>query len=270
MGAINIGPFAFPVGVLLLSGATIVALILGRWLGRERGAVIEAHLWKILIAGVLGARIAFVARYWDKYRSAPLGIIDIRDGGFLAVAGLAAALAVAAWLAWRERAGRKPLLLSAAAGLLVWVAGMAASLLFYAGAPSLPDTTLTGLDGKPVQLKSLAGKPIVLNLWATWCPPCRREMPALRDAQIAYPDITFVFVNQGETAAAVRTYLAKEKLALDNLLLDPDRQVARQAGSQALPTTLFFDADGKLVGRRVGELSPATLAQRIEGLRSSR
>lgn len=270
MGSIVIGPFAFPVGALLLIGAAFVALILGRRLGRERGAVIEAHLWKVLVAGALGARLAFVVRYWDKYKDAPLDIIDIRDGGFFAIAGLVAALAMVAWLALRDHAGRKPLLLSSAAGLLVWGGGMAASLLFYTGMPGLPDVTLMRLDGSRVQMKSFAGKPVVLNLWATWCPPCRREMPALRDAQRNNPDIVFVFANQGESAAAVRDYLDRERLSLDNMLLDMDRQTARETGSPALPTTLFFDAGGRLVDRRIGELSAATLAQRLESLRGSR
>ena len=270
MGSITIGPFAFPVGALLLFGASFIALIIGRRLGRERGAAIEMHLWKILIAGVLGARLAFVGRYWEKYKDTPLGIIDIRDGGFFAIAGLIAALAMAAWLAMRERAGRKPLLLAALAGLLVWIGGMAASLLFYTGTPDLPELTLTRLDGSRIEMKSFAGKPVVLNLWATWCPPCRREMSALRDAQINNPDIVFVFANQGEAAATVRGYLDRERLSIDNILLDMDRQTARETGSPALPTTLFFDADGRLVNRRIGELSAATLAQRMESLRGSR
>lgn len=268
MGTINLGPFAFPVGALLLIGAALVALTMANRMGRSRGINLETHVWKVLIAGLLVARITFVALYWNKYVTAPLSIIDIRDGGFQIVAGFIAAAAMAAWSVWRERSGRRPLLFSIAAGALIWAAGTGASMYFYTGTSEVPDVTLTQLDGSPVQLKSLAGKPLVLNMWATWCPPCRREMPALRDAQIRYPDVVFVFANQGESAASVTRYLKSSDLVLENVMLDPKRQVAQQTGSMALPTTLFFDANGKFVGRRVGELSAATLAQRIESLQA--
>ncbi|HZW13154.1 MAG TPA: TlpA disulfide reductase family protein, partial [Noviherbaspirillum sp.] len=130
-----------------------------------------------------------------------------------------------------------------------------------------PDVTLTRLDGGSVRLASFAGKLMVVNMWATWCPPCRREMPVLRDAQRRHPDIVFVFADQGESAETVRRYLESSQLKLDNVLLDPSRQLAFQTGSQGLPTTMFFDEKGKLVDRRVGGLSEASLAQRLESLR---
>jgi thiol-disulfide isomerase/thioredoxin len=126
---------------------------------------------------------------------------------------------------------------------------------------------LARLDGGTVQLHSFVGKPMVVNLWASWRPPCRHEMPVLRDAQAQYRDIVFIFANQGENADAVRQYLKTEQLALDNVLLDFKLQVGRQTASMGLPTTLFFNEQGILVERRIGELSAATLAQRIESLR---
>jgi thioredoxin-like negative regulator of GroEL len=76
-----------------------------------------------------------------------------------------------------------------------------------------------------------------------------------------------VFVNQGEPADVVRRYLSDEDLALANVLLDGEGRLAKAIGVPGLPTTLFFDASGRLVDQRVGELSKATLAQRLEALR---
>jgi thiol-disulfide isomerase/thioredoxin len=120
-----------------------------------------------------------------------------------------------------------------------------------------------------VQLASLAGKPVVINLWTSWCPPCRREMPVLRQAQISYPEIIFIFANQGETAATVRKYMASEHIALENVLLDTNGQIGSLTSSGALPTTLFYHAQGMLVERRLGELSAATLADRLKSLRNA-
>lgn len=267
MSAINIGPFAFPFGVVLLFVASGVGLAIAKWSARKQRVDVEPQLWLVLLAGVLGARIAFVAMYWSGYRAAPWSIVDIRDGGFLASAGIAAAIAMAAWCAWRTREGRKPLAYSVITGMLIWTVGTVASLLVYTGKAEVPDITLTRLDGSPVQLTAFAGKPIVVNLWATWCPPCRREMPVLRDAQLRHPEIVFVFADQGESAAMVSSYLESAQLKLDNVLLDPGRQLASQTGSRGLPTTLFFNEKGQLVDRRVGGLSAASLAQRLENLR---
>ena len=82
-------------------------------------------------------------------------------------------------------------------------------------------------------LRSLAGRPLVVNLWATWCPPCRREMPAMQAAQEANPDIGFVFVNQGESSVIVRRFLATQQLRLQNVVIDPSGQLAARTGAAA-------------------------------------
>src|SRR3546814_14561413 len=67
-------------------------------------------------------------------------------------------------------------------------------------------------------------RPMVLNLWATWCPPCRREMPVLEQAQGRYPGVVFVLVNQGEDRGTIHRYLDRAGLDLDHVLLDPHSQ----------------------------------------------
>ena len=126
------------------------------------------------------------------------------------------------------------------------------------------------MDGTTVPLHSFSGRPLVINLWATWCPPCRREMPALMRAQQDNPDVEFVFVNQGESAETVRRFLAAEGLKIRNIVIDPARQLSDRTGSPGYPTTLFYDAAGKLRLRHVGELSQATVTEKIEALTGPR
>lgn len=264
MDAINIGPLSFPILLLATFGAVMASTFVGRRVARARAVDVEPTLWFVILFALLVARAAFVARFADLYLAAPLGILDIRDGGFSAPAGIAATLAAAAWLSWRRADMRKPLLAAIAAGSVVLLLGAALALAPRGQPAPVPALALSGLDGRTVQLASLAGKPVVINLWASWCPPCRREMPVLRQAQLSHPEITFVFANQGETADAVRKYLAAEHIALENVLLDSRAQLGSLTGSRALPTTLFYDAKGTLVERRLGELSTATLAARLE------
>lgn len=267
MGTINLGPFAISLWLVLLTIAMFSSLAVGRWTALAWKVDIEPILWTLLIAAVIGARIVFVARYFDGYKVAPWGIVDIRDGGFSKSAGIVLLIAFATWFAWRRKEARKPLILAVSTGIVIWYLGMAALTGRDTGQVRLPQVELARLDGGTFQLQSLAGKPVVVNLWASWCPPCRHEMPVLRDAQAQYRDIVFIFANQGENADAVRQYLQSEQLSLDNVLLDFKLEVGRQTASMALPTTLFFNEQGILVERRIGELSAATLAQRIESLR---
>jgi len=270
MNMINLGPFALPVAPLVLLAATFVATIVARRSDGTLAALVENRLWLALVIGVLAARLLFVAVHLQQYGAAPSRIPDIRDGGFYTLAGLLATLAVAGWFAWRRADGRRVLLMAGAAGLATWAIGMAVSLLLLRSAPArLPELELQTLDGRPVALQALAGKPMVVNLWATWCPPCRREMPDLAAAQTQHKDVAFVFVNQGETAASVRRYLAQQGMAIDNVLLDAKTALGQAVGSRALPTTLFVDAHGKLVERHIGGLSAATLTQELGSLTGS-
>ncbi len=266
MTELGLGPLALPLAPLVTGIALVLALLTGKRIAARRGASVENLLWTIFAAALLAARIAFVARYWPYYAEAPWHILDLRDGGFKPAAGIAAAAALAAWLAWRDRPRRKALLAGVLAGSLAWSAGTAA-LSVARPKQQLPDLTLADANGRELPLRSFLGRPLVVNLWASWCPPCRREMPALAKAQRMHRDVGFLFVNQGESAAQIRSYLQEQGLRLDNVLLDRTNRLAGATGSPGLPTTLFFDAGGRLVDRSLGQVSAATVAQGIEGLR---
>ncbi|WNW13402.1 TlpA disulfide reductase family protein [Pseudomonas sp. DTU_2021_1001937_2_SI_NGA_ILE_001] len=265
MLTLNLGPLALAMHHVLIIASMLLATLCGWWAGRRVGCNPEKHLFHLLIVAVLVARAAFVASFLAQYREQPWGILDLRDGGFIAWPGIAAALLVGIWKLYRHPEQRRPLGLAICTGLLCWGAG-SLTLEHLQRQSRLPDLPLTDLEARPVNLKDYQGKPVVINLWATWCPPCRREMPVLAKAQASRPDITLVFVNQGETPDEVRRFLQSQGLALDNLLLDANSELGRQAGSMALPTTLFYDAQGHQVGNHLGELSAASLEQALQAL----
>ena len=270
MQAITIGPLALPFGLLALFGALLAALGVAKWAARAPRVDAEPLLWVVVLAGLVAARLTFVVLYQDQYLAAPWSMLDIRDGGFFAPAGLLAIALATAWLAWRNKEKRPSLLYAVSAGVTVWMAAALVPLAMPAPRMQAPQITLADMTGHSIELKDFAGKPLVINLWASWCPPCRREMPVLGAAQLRHPEVNFVFANQGESQDTVHDYLAGEAFRLDNVLLDSGRQLSAMLGSGALPTTLFFDAQGVLVEQRMGELSAATLAQRLESLRQGR
>ncbi|MGV8942108.1 MAG: redoxin family protein [Lysobacter sp.] len=220
----------------------------------------------MLFIGVGFARLAFVLQWLPEYLADPWAVIRIGDGGFTVWAGLLAGLGWGAWKARKIPALRLPLSAGAIAGLAAWGVLAGSLWLMQQSAVSLPTMDLTTVEGETVTLPAMSGRPMVLNLWATWCPPCRREMPVLSAAQQRHEGVNFVFVNQGEGPELIRDYITSEGLSLANVLLDPFSTVMQEVGSRGLPSTLFFDADGRLVDTHMGELSEASLSRKLQSL----
>ena len=251
---------------ILLILATVAAMAVGIWLARRQGTSLWYPLGTILFVAISSARLSFIMVYQEMYVSAPWTTLDLRDGGFNYVVGMLGAVIMTILLTVRKRNWRMPLLATLLSGTVLW--GAATAMLSVQGkSVPLPDIVLSDLNGKPVAIGSLGGKPVVVNLWATWCLPCRREMPILRDAQQENRDIVFVFANQGEPAEKVNAYLASEGLALENLLMDTTGALAKKLGVAGLPTTFYFDAKGNLSDTTIGGVSHVTLAQQIRSLR---
>ena len=182
--------------------------------------------------------------------------------------------ALVAGLAWLLRLGWRAPSPAAArwpparwSGCMIWGMGL---LMQQRAAPAgYPEVALVALkDGQPATLAQAArGRPVVVNLWASWCGPCRVEMPDLADAQRRHPDIGFLFVNQGESAEKVQAFLTRSGLALDEVWLDQGSRLGQAIRSPGLPTTVFLDAQGRQVDAHFGVLSAASLQTRVEALR---
>ncbi len=265
MGSIALGPVVLPADMVLLLATVVLALVVAGRLHQRLGTDVEPLIWHVLVLSLLATRLGFVLEFAALYAGAPLEVLNVRDGGWEPMAGWAAAWLLTAWLAWRRPPDRRALGSTLLVATAVWWGGSWALQQTTGGAPAsrLPGIALTTLGMQERSLASLAGKPVVLNLWASWCGPCQREMPTLERAQQRYPGVQFVFANQGESVETVQRYLALKGLALDHVLLDRHGQLARHFQQRALPTTFFFNADGTLVDTRTGELSDATLAQRL-------
>ena len=288
-------PDVLSVGGLLiptLRAGLLLSLIAAGWLvGRIAvrlgldpvwpGTVAEHSVW----LGLLGARLGFVASNWDAYRGAPWTILYVWQGGFAPAVGL---LAGAGYVLWRLRGCAAP---ERGRHLRALLGGFgAAALLFglvYASTKveldpdllragdAMPDFALTDLQGDPARFADLEGRVVVLNFWATWCPPCRREMPLLDAVQRKYgPEgVTIVGIDLEEAPAVVRAYVESVGVEYPVWLDDPSRNapdrtrgVYTKLGGVGLPTTVFIGRDGVIRGSQVGELSRGVLQNRVESL----
>lgn len=240
-------------------GALAIALFAAR---RTKTKIIDPSL-QILLLSLLAARLVFVATWFNQYWKAPLSVLDIRDGGFNVLAGIAAGCALVAWRTWRQPALRKPLGAGTLSFLLAW-SYAAPSMESVAGEVAVPEPAVTTFSGKTTSLRELAqGKAMVVNLWASWCPPCRREMPLLVEAQKTRQDIAFVFINEDSNLDDALFFANQMKMPIDRIVADPGNDMMRMFRTGALPTTLYYSRDGKLVSTHVGGLSEATLASEM-------
>jgi peroxiredoxin len=130
-----------------------------------------------------------------------------------------------------------------------------------------PDFTLSTVSGDKFQLRSLRGKVVVLDFWATWCAPCVRSMPGMIETLAQFPTekVEFVGINRGENAAQVKKFLEQRgwqvRVALDSL-----EKVSLQYGVDGIPHTVIVGADGKVAWANTGDNSPALVPEVIRKL----
>lgn len=116
-----------------------------------------------------------------------------------------------------------------------------------------PDFTLPSLAGEPMTLSDLPGQVVLVNIWATWCPPCRAEMPAIETVYQRYRDqgFTVLAVNQMEPQAAVADFVQELGLTFP-IVLDSRGSVSQLYRVQAVPTTFFVGRDGVIRDMLIG------------------
>ena len=116
-----------------------------------------------------------------------------------------------------------------------------------------PAVTLRDLEGQPFSLQDLRGKVVFLNFWATWCVPCRQEMPAMERLYQAYRDRGFVVVavNFRQSAGQVRAFMQEVHLSFP-AVLDSDGAVSSSFKVQGLPVTFLLDREGRILWKAIG------------------
>ena len=126
-----------------------------------------------------------------------------------------------------------------------------------------PDFTVYDTDGNAVKLSSFFGKPIVINFWATWCGPCKSELPAFDKASAQYDgEVVFLMVNltdgYRDTVDKAKTFASNNGYSFP-MYFDTTREAATVYGVYSIPETVFINADGSLMDIRVGTLSESAL-----------
>lgn len=260
---ISIGPLALALERLIAVLGIIIFMIAASWISRRHGKDSDKAAWYALLIGLAFARVGYVVQNWSSYALDPLNILYIWQGGFSPLIGLAAA-AIALVLFLRKSSALLPMGLaltgSAAAALI------ASSLFIISAEQPLPQgLVFQSLSGEASAMDDRKGKPFVINLWATWCPPCRREMPMMVEEAARSP-VPIILANQGEDVAKVKEWLDSQRLTSADVLLDQNQSAIAAIGSAGLPATLFVDSKGIIRAQHVGEISRAALLAGIRDL----
>ncbi|WP_168991649.1 TlpA disulfide reductase family protein [Paraburkholderia sp. UYCP14C] len=257
-------PIAMLARSLILFASVAVALVVARIVN---GGVSHADrpIIRITIIALVLSRLAFVAEYLPAYRADWISVFDIRDLGFAPRPGIVAGVALLSWVLVRRSHLRRAMALAAVAGLASWGAASAA-VDTPTTTQTIPRIALANLHGNVNALEKGNGKPQVVNLWASWCGPCRAEMPVFEEAQKRYSGLNIVLVNQGESSVAISDFLTAQGLNDDNVMTDPNFALARAVRASVFPTTLFYDAQGNLLTMHAGAFSRATLQHALEAL----
>ena len=266
MSAVEFGPFVLSIERFAAFVGVIVFVGLAEILARTtKQQALSRWSSTTVLWGFVGARLGHVIEFWPSFAQEPLRIVAVWQGGFSATGAAIAVALVTGWAVWRSLP-----FVPAAASLWAGVIAWQVILLDVAQRDpvALPIDVFTTIDAEPLSLASLAepNSLIIINLWATWCPPCRRELPMLATIAEQRDDVIFVFASQGETAMHVNEYLVENDISLERVLIDTNSQLAQHYSTVGLPVTLFIGADGLLMHTHVGEISREVLLREIAGL----
>lgn len=261
---IQIGPLAMALDRLVAIG--LILTFLG---GMDRIVRrFRVSSWQpaglVLLAGLVGARAAYVWVYRESFALDPIVALQAWLGGWVWSAGVATAALALVVILRRFQPIAAGLGLLATLSVVWWVftEGQAPRSAILLPANLRFDMA----QGSSITAGDLRGRPSVLNLWASWCPPCRREMPMLIDAAANESRAAVLLVNQGETPAQLRAFLQGQGLPPSHVALDQEGVLVSLTGSPALPTTLFVAADGTIRQTHMGEISRVQLDIAIRAL----
>ena len=149
------------------------------------------------------------------------------------------------------------------AGSVALAGAVSSPYKFTAGTPA-PNFTVQSLDGRAISLQDMRGKTVIVNFWATWCAPCRSEMPDMEQLSRERGDeLVVLAVNVQEAKEPVRRFVEQYGLTFP-IGFDTAGEVTQAFGVQSLPTTFFIDREGRVCAFNMGALNKSAMARKLD------
>ena len=271
--------------------ALLVFAVLMVWLtnrlGRRWGGgdtALGGQVERMFVAGVVGARVVYVGEHFSAYRPHFLNAFYFWQTGYTIWGGFVFAILYLGWAMWRGGLSQQQVRLISAIGVplsALYIASLATIGQFGPAdqlrvGSRLPHSGFVTVGGRQVNLDELRGGPAVINIWATWCLPCREEMPLLSRtyAREGHGKFALVGVDLAEPASRVQAFLGQTPVsypiwvdptdAAGNQAKSPSTALFARTGGFAVPTTIFVGRRGIIKAIYVGKLTAATLAVNLQ------
>lgn len=267
--AISIGPIVLATSKAIIIVALMVFLLLMDKLDQKLAGLSKWSFRSVLIA-FIGARLGDFLFNFAYYKADIISVLYFWRPGYYVEFGLFLAVIYTFFVIYKY--GFNQLLedfktKSKIVLIVILLTFLTISAIFLApkinevsgeNAPKLPSIVLENLIDEKLNLDDFKGENLIVNFWATWCPSCRREIPALLQLS-KVTDTKILLINQGEDKLIVQNYLNSENLNFDNVFLDKNNQMSQIFQVKGLPTTLFFDKAGNLRYTNLGIISASDL-----------
>jgi len=288
LNTMTLGPLVLTAFLQLIVGFFVAFGLLDVYSRRSKRNLSAGRgiLERSCLIGLISARLVYAAANWNAYVEAPWSVFFFWQPGFYPIPGAIIATVYFIWRVWRIEASTRWVFARAALTSVAATASLIIGINVAVGLFSDPDIlrdgdrfpefVLQSIDGDTVQLADFSGKPVVLNFWATWCPPCRREMPLLNTAHLQFADQGLVVLGLAvnEPASAVQPFIDTTGVQYPILVdmpgsdgrLGSAASILAMLGPKGLPTTVFLDRNHIIDQLYVGELSWAYLTDRITQL----
>ncbi|MCB0736128.1 MAG: TlpA family protein disulfide reductase [Bacteroidetes bacterium] len=253
--------------------AGIISWLVGKLVIKNKSIrkPIESAFTNGAVAYLIGLKVSLLFTHFNAISKEPMVLLYNWGHTLNWLMGLLLTIAYFMWFLWRKSEYRKEhtTYLLTSTGVFVWLFLMLGYFLKPAQNESIGNVAFlneASMLNNENAVDLSTKKPIILNFWATWCPPCRAEMPDLQEFFIEYPEAQFYTVNNTASEKngvdGVRNFMNKNQYTFP-VILDYNNQLTNQFGVSAFPTTIVVNADGIVLNRQVGVVSKSWLSKQI-------